>query len=50
MRTAVFFGLIVIAKALNYDTTHGMSTLIAVFTAVMMAMDVIEFIKNLTKE
>ena len=50
MRTAIFLGLLTLAKAVRHDVNENTATVLAVVVAIMMAMDVIDFIKNLTKE
>jgi len=50
MRTSIFFGLIVIAKAIEFETTKGMSGLLAAFTVVMIIMDVTEFVIKINKD
>ena len=50
MRTAIFFGLTILAKAINHETTHQISTALAIFTVAFIIMDVIEFIKKITKD
>lgn len=49
MRTAIFFGLIMIAKAIDNDIAHNHADFLATLTVVFMIADVIELIKKLTK-
>jgi hypothetical protein len=49
MRTAIFLGLIFIAKAICLEVVTNKSEGIAIFLLVMMVMDLAEFIKRMLK-
>lgn len=50
MRTATFLGLLILAKAIRPDVHENTASELAVMVVIMIIMDVIDFIKNLTKE
>ena len=49
MRSAIFFGAIMIAKAIDNDIAHNHADFLAWVTVVFMIADLIELIKKLTK-
>ena len=50
MRTAIFLGLVMIARAINKDSILDYAGVIATISWVMMVTDVSEWIKNMSKE
>jgi len=50
MRTSIFLGLLLLAKAIRADVHENSSNSLAVFVAIMMLIDLIEFLKKLKDE
>jgi len=49
MRSAIFFGTIMIAKAIDNDIAHNHANFLAGLIVVFMIADLMELIKKLTK-
>lgn len=49
MRTAIFLGLIFIAKAICLEVVTNRKEVLAIFILVMIVMDLAEFIKRMLK-
>jgi len=50
MRTAIFLGLLMLAKAIQHDVHENTATGMAILVSIMMVMDLIEFVKKLNDE
>jgi hypothetical protein len=50
MRTAIFLGLLMLAKAVREDVHENTATGMAIIVTIMMIMDLIEFVKKINDE
>jgi len=49
MRAVTFFGLMIIAKCIDSDRITEMATFVAITTCVLLILDLIEYVKNLSE-
>ena len=49
MRTAIFLGLIFVAKAINNDSISEIWSKLAIIITVMILADIIDFVKKIIK-